>query len=1232
MSLRSRWSVTARYALLPAASVLLVTLLMLALARWLAVDEMSRRVMLRNEYRAAVLAGTIDDALRGSVREVRLLARSPLMTGAVAPQRVRAELEQLQAQSPVYVWLGLVGMDGTVIAGTRGWLEGQSIANRPVFLQSRSTTWLGDVHPPVALAPLMKASGRPAEELIDIGEPVRDADGKVVGVMAAHLGVGWIDRLRMSASGESEGRAVPSFQMRLVSGPGSRSVLPGGGPPDGLPSDLSTSREVRALDGRRYLAASRDLRIGTEVSPLPWRVLVLQERDAAMAPAMALMSTMALVGGLAAVAVALVGALWARRVLLPWSPVFEAVMARTRGSRDELTSREGIDALMHELSPDPSRRSAPEALLARLAQDVRALRRVVDHLPVGVAMIDRNLRVDYVNPAYTRLLGWTTEQVQGRVSGEFLLDPVARADHLRMIEHLSMAPGEVAQRFDALTSDGQRVAVQWDFVPLSDPQGRLDGALVVVQDMRAERIALARADALAGRLRALADAALDNLLATLDIDGRVLEWSRGAERLSGQLAAEVMGRPVDGILQAGAAWQPWLLDARRQGACPIQAELMTGDGRLRWFEGSLYALGLASGSTRLGLILRDVTAQREVHQALEASESSLRLAIDAAQIGTWEIDLSGPAPRPTWSAGYGGAFGLPDDQLPRTAEDTYALMDADDRDTMRSAFSAMLRHDEPLQAEFRVVTDTGTHWHAVRGRALRGPDGRAIRLVGVGMDVTARRSAEAELDRSRRRLEHIIETMAEGLMITDAGGRYTLVNAAAARICGVDAAQVIGRRPEHAPWQRRRLADGVAVDQPIADLLASDHGLRNVEWLIERTDGTQRAISLNANVLLDARGQVDGTVATFVDITERHLAQVALDDSRSRLAAVVASASDAIISTDVAGRVALFNPAAERIFGVDAATMAGATLDRLLPGSMRGHHGAHMATFARSGTTRRDMGAGRIRGMHADGRVLDLEASISQAEVQGQTVLTAILRDVTERVAQERALEATRGELLQLTRRLLEQEKQTTRRLAQALHDELGQTLTALRLHWDALREAPADRSEAIAGRVSQLVATAHRQIRSVLDDLRPALLDEFGLAAALDNEMQQHRPVDGVPDLKLVAAPRLQVQRWPTQVEYAAFMVAREALLNALHHARARQITLTVDGDEGELLMTVSDDGIGVPPASQAGRAGHLGLVGMRERALAIGATLGLDSEPGRGTIIKLTWTMDDESALPDR
>lgn len=348
------------------------------------------------------------------------------------------------------------------------------------------------------------------------------------------------------------------------------------------------------------------------------------------------------------------------------------------------------------------------------------------------------------------------------------------------------------------------------------------------------------------------------------------------------------------------------------------------------------------------------------------------------------------------------------------------------------------------------------------------------------------------------------------------------------------------------------------------------------------------------------------------------------------LSAVVDAASDAIIGVDERGRVTLSNPAAARIFGLSAGQMLDQPLERLLPAAAGRPLAEWLAPQADPDTHER--GVRRVGGLRADGTALELEASVSEVRVRGRWLVTAILRDVTERSRAERALRRYRSELSELTQRLLDQEKVTTRRLAQTLHDQLGQTLGAIRLSFDALcglRPADADaRWLERERKLGELVDTAIAEVRQALVILRPPLLESAGLQAALDNELHSRRTDAGDVALVLAVQPGAQDCRWPADVEYAAFMVAREALSNALLHARASQVRLEIDGDADRLQLSVQDDGIGLSDGLAQGRPGHLGMVGMRERALAIGARLTVAGGPDGGTHVTLVWDALTEGA----
>jgi PAS domain S-box-containing protein len=511
---------TWRFALLPALAVVALTVVMLACGHRLLADELTRRALASNQQRADLLGLQLQLSLRDAVTQVKLLARSPLMQAGAPAPRQRAELDHVVQGSPRFVWIGLAAPDGQVRAASRGWLEGQSIAQRPVFELGRQGM-VGDMHEAVTLAPLLAQLRGGASELIDIGEPVRDEAGAVTGVLAAHLGLHWVREQLQLSLGRPEQAEAAGLRGLVLTGP--RSVVAGAAVPRGLPADIGQARVWQGEDGRRWLLAQAVLQAGPgDTALLPWRVVVLQSEDAALAPLLALDSTMLAIGVVAALLLAAAGAWASRRLLTPWDPVFDAVLGGQPADADRIAAR--VQALV-AARPQPT---PAERLMGWLARDAGNLRRALDHLPVAVALADRHYRCEYVNPAYTRLLGWTTEAALGRPVGEALVDAAEREALARLHQQLGDAPGEFVSRLEARTPSGATVAVQCHLVPMFDAQGRLMGALCIVHDIRAERSARAQAHALHGRLQALADAAVDTLFATLDVDGRVLEWSRGA--------------------------------------------------------------------------------------------------------------------------------------------------------------------------------------------------------------------------------------------------------------------------------------------------------------------------------------------------------------------------------------------------------------------------------------------------------------------------------------------------------------------------------------------------------------------------------------------------------------------------------------------------------------------------------------------------------------------------------
>jgi len=339
----------------------------------------------------------------------------------------------------------------------------------------------------------------------------------------------------------------------------------------------------------------------------------------------------------------------------------------------------------------------------------------------------------------------------------------------------------------------------------------------------------------------------------------------------------------------------------------------------------------------------------------------------------------------------------------------------------------------------------------------------------------------------------------------------------------------------------------------------------------------------------------------------------------ARLEGLLESAMDAIISVDESQRIVLYNRAAERIFGWSGPEVLGQFLDMLLPPRFRTSHADHVHRFGKTGISSRRMGDGTvIHGQRRNGDEFPMDASISQLDTPEGKLFTVILRDVTERVRAQNDLASL---ALQATA-IREQEKS---RVARELHDELAQSLTALKMDAIWIKDHLGDRAQAtrklddMLGMLDASVAATRR----IAADLRPLVLDDLGLVAAVEWLAQGFTQRTGIP-CALDVDEQLELHE---PYATAVFRIVQESLANAAKHARARGVQVALQRVAGGLRLRVQDDGIGFDPA--IGRPPNsLGLAGLRERAQLLRGTVAIRSAPGSGTTIEAEIPVKEEGA----
>lgn len=293
--------------------------------------------------RAQDLARTLDRDMNARASEVALLAGLETLREGADPATIRALLDRLKTQVPLYSWIGFAGEDGRVVAATGGLLEGADISARPVFTEGRKGLFLGDVHEAVLLARLLPNPTGEAMKFVDVAMPVLDASGRRIGVLASHLSWAWA--LETAQALMAPVAATRNIELVVVAA--DRSVILGqGGVAAGMPLDLASLRDGQAgrhgwrietwPDGQDYLTGHSPT-YGYQRNPgLGWTVLARQPIAEAFAPVRALAFEILAWGTLLALVFAGLGWAAAARMAAPVAMIADAADRIRQGMSDRL--------------------------------------------------------------------------------------------------------------------------------------------------------------------------------------------------------------------------------------------------------------------------------------------------------------------------------------------------------------------------------------------------------------------------------------------------------------------------------------------------------------------------------------------------------------------------------------------------------------------------------------------------------------------------------------------------------------------------------------------------------------------------------------------------------------------------------------------------------------------------------------------------------------------------------
>jgi PAS domain S-box-containing protein len=489
-------------------------------------------------------------------------------------------------------------------------------------------------------------------------------------------------------------------------------------------------------------------------------------------------------------------------------------------------------------------------------------------------------------------------------------------------------------------------------------------------------------------------------------------------------------------------------------------------------------------------------------------------------------------------------------------------------------------------------------------------EGVATPIVrGMARDITEQRRAEKAVSDLRRELELTMNSMAEGVHRVDSNGNIVFENPAAAQMLGWNIADLLGKRA-HLTMHHTR-PDGTPYPPEECPIYAtlrdgvSRHLFDEVFW---RQDGTSFPVEYMTAPMRNDRNEIVAAVVTFRDITERKQAEEALRKSEERYRELFENSRDAIYVHDLSGRYVSVNHAAEELSGFSRDEIIGRHYSNFIAPQ-------HLKDARENFCVKLDVPVETTYEAEVvckNGTRKPVEVSSRMIHKEGAPIgVQGTVRDITER-------KRSRDALQNYSRRLLAAHEAERQNIARELHDEIGQVLTAVRLNLQSVKGARRD-NESLP-RIDEsieIVDEALTKIRELSLELRPSLLDDLGLAAALRWYAERYTARSGIAATVTIDA---EIGRIPHDVETACFRIAQEALTNTARHAGATKASVLIERQNGLLCLSISDNGIGFDSDRYlhgSSSASALGLRGIQERTLAIRGRVEINSAPDKGTQI---------------
>jgi PAS domain S-box-containing protein len=611
-------------------------------------------------------------------------------------------------------------------------------------------------------------------------------------------------------------------------------------------------------------------------------------------------------------------------------------------------------------------------------------------------------------------------------------------------------------------------------------------------------------------------------------------------------------------------------------------------------------------------ISKDITERKLAEEEIVKTNARFQTVSKATSDIVWDRDLISDTL--WWNDNYYSNLGYRKQKEIVHVEEWFTHIHPDDVEKVREKVRKVIEgRGSTWQDAYRYLKSDGTYLHFLdRGFILRDNEGKAYKMIGSMVDMTPVYEAQRKISESEEKYRTLVEQAVDAIALYDAGGRILDVNTGSVQLLGYEKEELM----------KMSLADILTPEEIKVKPVRYDV-LRQGESTVKqrnmrRKDGSVIQTEVRSQQLPDGR-----FLSVIRDLTERLKAQQQIEKEKELSDSIISSLPGVFYFFDHTGKFLRWNKKFEAVTGYTGEEISGMHPLDFFEGDDKQHISTRIAEVFEKGIS--DAEAYFVTKAGEKIPYYFTGASIIN---EGVLCLLGTGIDISDRKKAELELETSYAAVRKLTEYLQNVREEERTHIAREIHDELGQQLTVLKMDVSWLNKKIPEPDDAIRQKMQELLMMLDetvRTVRRISSELRPSLLDDLGLTAALEWQLKEFEKRSGIKTN--FEAPESEI-RLPNNVKTAFFRIFQESLTNVARHSEAKSVLVSLGFREDKFVLSIIDDGKGFDRQKMAEKR-TLGILGMQERTSMIGGSYNITGKPGKGTTVEVAISLDPAESI---